>query len=265
MTQKEQILSSGIIEAYVLGVATDEEIRQIETAALKDSDIQKLITDNQQVLEKYAELYATKTPEKTYSIISDKIETSSPKIVAFQPHKKESEIWLKLAASLLFFISVGIIFLYISTNNKLIESESKLSEALKQNSALALDNSVYKSNYEKVNEQFNILNASGTKIIELKGLAISPQSSATVSFNANTKEVFISKSNLPNVPEGKQYQFWAIIDGIPVDGGLLTENNIYSLVKMKDFENPQAFAISLETQGGAISPTMEAIYVMGNL
>ena len=29
----------------------------------------------------------------------------------------------------------------------------------------------------------------------------------------------VDAGNLPDIPAGKQYQFWAIVDGKPVDGG----------------------------------------------
>jgi hypothetical protein len=61
--------------------------------------------------------------------------------------------------------------------------------------------------------------------------------------------VYLSSVKLPVAPEGKQYQLWAIVDGKPVDAGLL--DNPETFEKMKSLGNAQAFAISLEAKGGS--------------
>ena len=76
----------------------------------------------------------------------------------------------------------------------------------------------------------------------------------------------IIANSLPTPAQGKQYQLWAIQDGKPVDLGMLPSvatND--TLLKMKTIENPQAFAITLEQEGGVPSPTMSEMYVMGGI
>jgi len=67
---------------------------------------------------------------------------------------------------------------------------------------------------------------------------------------------------LPQPAAGKQYQLWAIVDGVPVDAGLLETNAPVAFVKMKNIPKAQAFAITLENTGGNKTPTMP-IYVVG--
>jgi anti-sigma-K factor RskA len=61
-----------------------------------------------------------------------------------------------------------------------------------------------------------------------------------------------------------QYQLWAIVDGKPVSAGIYSEDKDSQIVLSK-IENPQAFAITLEKQGGSIVPTMENMFVIGNI
>ena len=70
---------------------------------------------------------------------------------------------------------------------------------------------------------------------------------------------------MPKAPEGKEYQLWAIVDGKPVDLGMYDENNSQKLQAMKTISKPQAFAITLENKGGSPTPTMEQMYVLGNV
>ena len=73
-------------------------------------------------------------------------------------------------------------------------------------------------------------------------------------------------TNLPSVPEGMQYQLWAIIDGKPVDAGMIsTEKGIYHIQKMKSFGRAEAFAITLEKAGGSPTPTMDQMYVIAKI
>ncbi len=82
----------------------------------------------------------------------------------------------------------------------------------------------------------------------------------------NTGDVYVDPSNLPAVPAGKQYQLWAIVDGKPISGGMIsTEKGIYHIQKMKSFGKADAFAITLEKAGGSPAPTMDEMYVISKI
>ncbi len=83
-------------------------------------------------------------------------------------------------------------------------------------------------------------------------------------WNVNTKEVYVADVSLPEVPSDKQYQLWAIVDGKPVDAGMLSDAKNLAQ-KMKVFEKAEMFAITLEKKGGSPTPTMEAMYVAGKV
>jgi anti-sigma-K factor RskA len=85
---------------------------------------------------------------------------------------------------------------------------------------------------------------------------------AQVFWNTKTHDVFIADVSLPQAPSNKQYQLWAIVDGKPVDAGMISDAKNLAQ-KMKVFEKADAFAITLEKRGGSATPTMEEIYVMG--
>ena len=68
---------------------------------------------------------------------------------------------------------------------------------------------------------------------------------------------------MQQVPSGKQYQLWAIVDGKPVDAGLITD--CIGLCKMKRIDRAQAFAITLEKAGGSPTPTLTEMYVFGKI
>jgi len=94
--------------------------------------------------------------------------------------------------------------------------------------------------------------------VSLKGQPAAPDASAKIFWMKNTGEVMVDASSLPDAPPGKQYQFWGIVDGVPVDGGLIITNDKgkkFRMQPMKAFGRAEAFAISLEKEGGSKAPT----------
>jgi anti-sigma-K factor RskA len=85
---------------------------------------------------------------------------------------------------------------------------------------------------------------------------------ATVFWDTKTKDVYLLNNNLPQAPQGKQYQLWAIIDGKPVDAGMMDVCS--GVCRMKNIPAAQAFAITLEAQGGNPTPQGE-MYVLGKI
>jgi anti-sigma-K factor RskA len=86
----------------------------------------------------------------------------------------------------------------------------------------------------------------------------------TLFWEKSTKDVYILTNKLPPPSPGKQYQLWALVDGKPVDAGML-DLNCQGACKMKNIQKAQAFAITLEKKGGNPTPTMEQMFVMGKV
>ena len=103
----------------------------------------------------------------------------------------------------------------------------------------------------------------------MKGMGPSPASFATVLWDTTSKDVYLVVNNLPQPASDKQYQLWALLNGKPIDVGMI-DNDVFIgqkklLLRMKNVSGAQAFAITLEKKGGSEKPTMENMYVMGNL
>lgn len=86
-----------------------------------------------------------------------------------------------------------------------------------------------------------------------------------VYWNPDQQKVYVDAGQLPAPPAGKQYQLWALAGGQPVDAGMLQVNRQPGLQQMKPVGAAQAFAVTLEPEGGSASPTLEQLYVMGEV
>ena len=118
--------------------------------------------------------------------------------------------------------------------------------------------------YVETERALNILKNSDTKTVPLLGLKNSPESKVNVYWNAKKAETMLSIVNLPAPPEKMQYQLWAIVDKKPVSAGVL-EYSTEALQFMRGFDKAEAFAITLEKEGGSEAPTLDKMYVMGTL
>jgi anti-sigma-K factor RskA len=91
---------------------------------------------------------------------------------------------------------------------------------------------------------------------------------AVIYYNKDGTDAYVSLQRLPKPPHGMQYQLWAMADGKPIDLGMI-KNDMVQAQGIEKVEKAipagQAFAISLEKEGGSPSPTMDKIYVMGKV
>jgi anti-sigma-K factor RskA len=263
MTTKEYI-ESGILESYVLGITTAGESAEVERMASEHPEVEIELEAIRGTLENYALQYEKQPPaalkEKILAAVFEDESlstTSKSNLISLNQSQPRKSIFSMAASWVLLALSVGAnIFFFTNWRN----SEDKIVALESQNQIFAQENKAIKASYQ---EEVAILQNADFKIIKLSGQDISPNSKALVYFDKNKQEVYLSALNLPTVPKGKQYQLWAIVNGKPVDAGLIA--GTANILKMKSFAKPVAFAISLEDTGGS---TTEAgpkgkIYVMG--
>ncbi len=191
------------------------------------------------------------------SVNVNQINENSREIVSLNNSASQRSIFRMAASWALLALSIGgNIWFFKNWKN----SEDKLVALETQNQVLAQEGKALKASYQ---EEVAILQNPNFKIIKLLGQKDAPDATALVYFDKIKQEVYLSALRLPQAPTGKQYQLWAIIDGKPVDAGMI--NGAGNVLRMKSLTNAVAFAISLENTGGS---TTEAgpkgvIYVMG--
>lgn len=115
----------------------------------------------------------------------------------------------------------------------------------------------------KVSADYRFVSDPSILKVVLSGVPGKEGNTATVFWDTQTKDVYISQGHLPQAPEGKQYQLWALVDGKPVDAGLLADCG--GICHLKNIPRAQAFAITLENAGGSSAPTLSQLFVMGNV
>ena len=163
-------------------------------------------------------------------------EKSSSKVLPFPSPRQK--VWVAIAAALFLALLVSVFVLW------------------QQNRELRRQNLVAQ-----------VLNAPGSKIIELSGTAEASGATAKLAYDTTGRAVLIA-NGLPHVPTGKEYQLWYIVDNKPLPGKTFapdTSGNGTLEDHVPEAARRSAiFAITLEPAGGVQSPT-GAIYLRGEL
>ena len=265
---KEDIISSGLLELYALGLASPGEALQVEEWINQYPDLKLELDAIEGSLETYAQANAiepsSSVKDKIFSQIAkeelkDLDHIPSTNFSAVQQKVYRIPTFFKLAAAAIIILLIGSVALNYSYYNKYQSANNKLQvaqEKIKQNEQANL----------AMKDDIDVMSDKNSLPVVLKGTAHAPDALAKIYWMKNTGEVYVDPTNLPAVPAGKQYQLWAIVDGKPVDAGMIsTEKGIYRIQKMKSFGSAQAFAITLEKAGGSPAPTMDQMYVIAKI
>jgi hypothetical protein len=267
----QDIISSGILELYAAGLASEQELRDVQAYVAQYPEVAEELEQIESGMELYALSFA-KAPaasvkEKVFARINNEKSESEPvATAAVQPEVNTpapvigiAPYW-KYAAAASVALLIGSIAVNIMLYNKSNDVSQNLQQTQRELASLKDENKTMEGDMAVVQNKFS-------KPVSLKGLEAAPDAAAKIFWMENTGEVYLDPSNLPEAPAGKQYQLWGIVDGKPVNGGMILtskKGDKYRIQKMKTFGKVDAFAITLESETGNTSPK-GPMFVMGKM
>lgn len=247
----QEYISSGIVESYVLGLASDEERREFEKSCDQYPEVLAARTAFELALEKQAMENAIAPSVDLKNKIAEQIGATG-KVVSMQLAPERKISWLKYTAAASVILLAGSLYYNVTLYNR--------------NKNLRGDYDITAARLNDMEKDIQILQQNpNVKMASMKGMEISPASYATVYWDTTSHDVYLLTNNLPIPASDKQYQLWAIFNGKPVDLGVFDIKKERLLIQAKNTQGAEAFAITLENKGGNPTPTMEKIYVMGKL
>lgn len=266
----EQIISSGLLESYVLGMTTEEESLIVRDMCAKHPELLKEI---ELIEESLIGFEPQHTPplrkdlkQEIASQLSFNEEKPEPAVIPLNdpmPGTNLNFYRIGIAASVALLIGCGM-YIY-SLHNRITDVENRLADASASKTMLAVEMEAQKESMNKLAAHFSIVSDPGMKAIPLSGMNSLASKSAMVHWNPSTQELYFNANALPPSPESKQYQLWAIIDGKPVDAGVISMENGVAFQKMKQITGAKAFAVTIENMGGSLSPTLDTMCLLGNV
>lgn len=271
-------ITSGILELYVNGLVTPEEIREVEEMAAQHPEVQQEIDAIRQAIATYVGAHAVEPPAGLKDKVLQRLDQApkgrpskskpnhenherpvyrEPK-AATETNLSSVVVWILGVALLGMGVAVFLFWQDASRANARVKSAEAQVEQVKK------DCETEKARANELKEQFVAIRHWATKPVQMKGTDLGGDAFAVVYWNNIKKTSFLDVVKLPQPPSDKQYQLWAIVAGQPTDMGVFeleTENG--ALQKVEFIETPQAFAVTLEPKGGSETPTLDQMYVVG--
>jgi anti-sigma-K factor RskA len=255
----QEYISSGIIESYVLGLLSAEESKEFENVCEQYPEVLQARLAFEMDLEKQAQRNAIEPPAQLKDKIFEQFHSLGRVIpLSPSPVRKMSSTsmgWMKYAVAACLLLLAGSIYWNITLFNKNKKLQGDFDSTMTKMNDMENDRGIMQQNPH-------------VKMATMKGTEKAPQAYATVYWDTTSKDVYLLINNLPQPASDKQYQLWALLDGKPIDGGLI-DNEFFIkqnklLIRMKNAQGAQAFAITLEKKGGNPTPQGD-MYVKGGL
>jgi anti-sigma-K factor RskA len=272
-------IQSGIIESYVLGLSSPEENAEIELYVEQYPEISHAITAFATSLEKEAFANAIPPPASVRQNVMHALENefstedheqqSYLKIASINSNAKNQEpvkkifAWKMMAAAsiVLLIASAALNFHYYEKYTTAAQQNESL---LAERNTMQANIQVYKTSISQFESAAAMMANPDMIMVKMDGQGSNDESMATVFWDTKTKDVYLMPNKLPAASAGKQYQLWAMVEGQPVDAGLMNYNCV-GVCKLKNIPHAQAFAITLEDEGGSPTPTLSQLFVLGKV
>jgi anti-sigma-K factor RskA len=249
----KEYISGGIVESYVLGLASEQERSEFEQLCLQYPELVAARNDFEEALERQAFQQAIAPPqhlkEKTLSIVREASPAKEAKVITMERRQRSSNFLKYVAAASVILLLASVYFAYdlYSKNEKLKNSVSAVQSKLDSLS-------------DQMAFAHKMMTDPNITVVSMVGTTPNP-SSASIYWDTTSADVFMVVKNMPKLPSEKQYQLWAFIKGQPVDLGLFDVSGDKVMLQMKNTQKAEAFAITIEKRGNGPVPhgTVETI------
>jgi anti-sigma-K factor RskA len=277
----QEYIESGILEAYVLNTLSEKECVEVQAMIARYPEVAAEVAAIENAMLDFARANAKEPPAFMRDQIWDTLESQNSKIksqdteyitppapvaktIPLAPQPKEvswarAAVWVALAASAL------TNFVLLGQRNKARDEQTAM---IARVDSLGIQQKQLASLVERYKKASDMLADTAMQTIVMRTMQPGHPMAATVYWSKSQGAAYVSIEKLPMPPKGMQYQMWVMQNGKPVDMGVLSNDLIASngmdKVHMKVTDG-QAFAISLEKEGGSPTPTMQNIYVLGKV
>jgi anti-sigma-K factor RskA len=259
----QEYISSGRIESYVLGLASEEEKLEFEELALKHPEMLAVKRTFEQELETYASSAAVMIPPadgrfRFLEAIQTYPSNNQSKIINMEngttPMRKNNLSRFVAAASVILLAGCAWFAWHSYAENEALKNSNKELEAKLRSTDSILN---------QIASEQKMVSDSNVTVVNMVGTKVAPRSSSNIYWDSAHSDVYLVVKNMPKLPNDQQYQLWALIDGKPKDLGGFDMNDDKVILKMKNTQKAEAFAITIEQKGNTAGPTLEKMQSLG--
>ena len=255
-------IESGILELYVYGLLTEQENLDVSKMAKQYNEIHEEIIAIEKSIVNLSTSFSPFLSADNFRKIKEKLELKHAKVIEIEPSGNRSQ-YFGWAAAILLLMASGYEFSQLKQSR--MQMANTEIEKTKLQDALATSEIKIKQSDDALTVVRDMKNTA----VNLAGQAVSPDCHAKVYYNKQTRVVYVDAEGLPEPPEGKVYQVWALkLNPLtPTSIGLLEQfkGNNKKMFAVENANDAEGFGITLEPTGGSKSPTMEQLYAMGKV
>jgi anti-sigma-K factor RskA len=268
----QEYIESGILEAYILGALPEQERAEVAANIAQYPELAQEAAAIETAMQHFAEATAVEPPafmqEQIWNAINEgktEVEAApvAPKVIEFTPEVKgrqnnwqRAAVWVVLAGSML-----TNIYLWSQRN----QSAAQQVALQQQMDTMSVMQDKLVTQVDMYEQERRMLADPGMKPIIMQSAQAGKTMTGMVYWSKDKGDAYLSLVNMPPPPVGMQYQLWVIQDGKPVDMGMIPNELVFGGMKKMDKTvlGGQAFAISLEKEGG--NPTPTTVMVVGGI
>ncbi|OYU56270.1 MAG: hypothetical protein CFE25_03235 [Chitinophagaceae bacterium BSSC1] len=263
----------------MLGLSDAAEIAEINVLRLEHPQIEAAILAFEKSLEKQALNAPTQPVPEMKQVLMARLKTEFAQIdpaIAEGNKDKQTSLapvvpisqsstssifkYLSIAAMVLLIASAGLNFYFYQ---EFQSANNRYSALLIQKNSLEANMNGVQTKMLDMYQSMQMMGDPAMVKVMLPGIKGKEQNMATVYWDSRSKDVYLLPNKLPQLQSNKQYQLWAMVDGKPVDAGMISD--CAGLCKLKNIPRAEAFAITLESMGGSPAPNMDQLLVLGKV
>jgi anti-sigma-K factor RskA len=245
----ENYISSGIIEQYVMGLCTAEEITELELLRQKDILLHKAIInfeiEFEQKMMRNAFLPGVQTDDK----ILQALQALGTPVVSFNTNIKKTTkfSWVKIAAA------ASVLLFAVSAFFNYTQYEKNKAQA----AALAAKNNLPAS---LPMANYNILKDPSITPVAMNGQGYHAICRCTMFWDKKTGKAYVMIHHLVPSGDNNEYQLWANVNGKQVSVGMINDKIRDRFVEVTGVpEATKEFIVTMEKNGGAAVPDADVI------
>ena len=261
--ETREYIDSGILELYVFGTLSEAETEEVSEMAAKNQEIKDEILSIEKAVISLSFSMSPYLSAVNFDKIRNQLIIKHGGVVKMKPRNNWSA-YIGWAAAILLLIGAGYQYTqYQQAQNEIVTVETEKAKLNEEMNSL-------QSKQKQTETVLAIVRDENNTVIPLAGQAVDPNAKAKIYWNKETQAVYVDASGLPEPPEGKVYQVWALQLSpslVPTSIGLLDDfkSNTAKLFAVSNAVGAQGFGITLEPAGGSLTPTMDQLYTLGKV
>lgn len=255
-------IETGILELYVYGLLDENGNREVNDMAKQFPEINSEIIAIEKSIVNLSTSFSPFLSSENFTRIREQLEIRYGRTIPIQTRSYFPK-YIGWAAAILLMAAIGVQYVRLDTASKQVAT-AEIEKARLQEALVTSEIRIKQSD-----DALTFIRDKNTSVVTLGGQAVSPQSFAKVYYNQADATVYVDAKGLPEPPQGKVYQVWALkLNPLtPTSIGLLVDftSDSQKIFAVDNASGAEGFGITLEPAGGSATPTMAQLYTLGKV